>query len=395
MVNIKKILLLLLTLFSYTGAVYSDVVWSTPTVISTALTNASDPHTMVDSNNNATAVWVENGLIRSSSLPSGGSWSAPVTISNPLNTASSPKLGLDSSGNVTAMWIENTQVVSATLPFGGSWSATTTVSGSGASNLVFVVDASGNAVAAWARSGFIESSTRISGTWSLVSVLSLSESSNPSMAISSFGTAIAAWHSSSTGNDVITTNILTISTNTWGTSKNVFTAAAAVSHNYPKVALDSNGNAIVAWFRYNLVNSTSYENVQVLTASLNAGANNWQIGQLVSNSGIVNPAELLIKLKVDSNGNAMLAWINSYDGLNYVVESSQKLFGASSWPILLSPDSNSIFFGYGLTNCFRKRFAHKHGMGWSIFNKYTVSRNQFGSTRPAKLDSSTNILYRE
>ena len=388
--NKKKILLLLLTLFSYT--VYGDVVWSVPTVISTALTNASDPHAMIDSNNNTTAVWIENGLIRASSLPSGGSWSAPVTISNALNTASNPKLGLDSSGNVTAMWIENTQVVSATLPFGGSWSASTTISGSGASNLAFVVDASGNAVAVWARSGFIESSTRHLGSWSLVSVLSLSNSSNPTVAISSFGTAIAAWHSSSTGNDVITANILTLSTNTWGTSKNVFSGTAAVFHNYPKIALDSNGNAIVAWFRYNLVDSTSYENVQVITSSLTAGGSSWQLPQLISNPGIVNPANLSIKLKIDSFGNAMLIWINSYDGLNYVVESSQKIFGAPSWPSFASPQIPTLY-SLAIDLQIASGNVLLTSMGWDGVSSINIQSQETSSGQPGQQNWTVQQIF--
>lgn len=349
MITVKK-LLLLLTLFFYAGTAYSDITWSAPTAISTALTNASDPHTVIDSNNNITAAWVENGLIKTASLPSGGSWSSPITLSNVSNTASFPRLGVDSTGNVTAIWIENTQVVSASRPFGGSWSSSTTISVPGVTSFVFVVDNSGHAVAVWQRSGSIESSTKISGSWSLVAVLSASNSSNPHVAISSFGTAMAVWHATSSGNDILTTNTLTLSTNTWGTTKNVFTATATFMHNYPKIALDSNGNAIVAWFRYNKVN-TAYENVQVIVSSLNVGASNWQIPQLVSNPGIRNPADLTIKLKFDADGNAMLVWINSYDGQNFVVESSQKLFGASLWPFFASPQIPTLYsIGIDLQN---------------------------------------------
>ena len=79
------------------------------------------------------------------------SWSAPTTISN--TGASSPMLGIDSSGNVTALWLENGVVSSASLPFGGSWSAEVAVSSSGSSSPALAVDHSGNAVAIWVRGG--------------------------------------------------------------------------------------------------------------------------------------------------------------------------------------------------------------------------------------------------
>jgi len=326
----KKVLVLILTLCFFSSMVHGDVSWASPVTISTALTNASDPHTVIDSNGNATAVWVENNHIKASSLPFGGSWSTPVTLSNVLNTASTPKLGIDSSGNVTALWIENTVIESATLPFGGSWSAESLpISGLGASSPSLTVDSSGHAVAVWVRSGFIESSTRIAGLWSLVSVLSAANSDNPHVAISSFGQAIAAWHSVVSGSDVIVTDLLTIATNTWGLTKNVFTATASIHHNYPKVALDASGNAAIAWFRYNLVDSNAYENVQVVTATLTQGSSAWGSLTLLSSPAIRNPADLTIKLGFDVSGNLLAVWTNSVDGESFDIESSLKLFGGS------------------------------------------------------------------
>lgn len=347
MVSMKKILFLLLTLCSFSGMAYSDITWSSPVAISTALTDAVDPRVVIDSSGNATAIWVEGTAIVSSSLPLSGSWTSPVTLSNVLNTASTPRLGVDASGNVTALWIESNTIQSAVLPFGGSWGAASAVSASGATNPVLAVDGTGRAVAVWLRSGFVESSTRISGTWSLVSVLSTSGSASPHVAISNFGTAIAAWKSVTSGADVIVTNILTLATNTWGINKNVFNATAAFRHNYPKVAIDANGNASVAWFRYNLVDGNAYENVQVAASTLGVGATNWTTGQLLSEIGIRNPADLTLKLRYDAAGDIIATWTNSYDGETFVVESSQRLYGTNTWPGSLQPAAPSIYsFGF-------------------------------------------------
>ncbi len=381
MVNMKKILFLFLALFSFSGMVYSDITWSTPVAISTALTTASDPHVVIDVNGNATAAWVENNAIKASSLPFGGSWSTPVTLSNVSNTSSTPRLGVDSSGNVTALWIENTQIESATLPFGGSWGAETSpISGTGASNPSFAVDASGNAVAVWVRSGFIESSTRISGTWSLVSVLSATNSSNPHVAISSFGTAMAVWHSVVSGNDLIVTDILTISSNTWAATKNVFSGTATFNHNYPKVAIDANGNAAVAWFRYNFFGGNNYQNVQVITSALSQGASAWGIPNFLSNQGIRNPADLTIKLKFDTSGDALIFWTNSYDGELFTIESSVKLVGGV-WQLSSMVDSPSLY-SFGIDSAIAAANALLVEMTWDGVSNINIRSIQTDSTNP-------------
>jgi len=377
-VTMKKILFLLLALCASSQG-YSDITWSAPTAISTALTDASAQAVVIDNNNNATAVWVENNLIQASILLSGGSWSAPVTISNPVNTASTPKLEVDSSGNITAVWIENTQVVSATHPFGGSWSSISTISGTGAANISLAMTASGTAVAVWTRSNFVESSTRISGTWSLVSVLSATNSNNPHVAVSSFGTAMAVWHTISSGSDLIVTNTLTLSSNTWGATKNLFSASAAFSHNYPKIALDPNGNAVVAWFRYNF-QSSAYQNVQVLTSSLTQGAAAWGIPTILSNAGIRNPADLTIKLKFDTSGNAIIVWINSYDGQVFTPESSRKLFGGT-WALAVLPQLPTLY-SFGIDLSLAAGTACLTSMAWDDISSIQIINQENDTTNP-------------
>lgn len=341
----------MLTCCSFSGMVYSDITWTSPVDVSTSANNASDPTVVIDSSGNATAIWVESDAILSSSLPFGGSWSSPVTLSNVLNTSSNPRLKIDSTGNVTALWLESGVIESATLPFGGSWGAETAVSASGASHPHLAVDGSDNAVAVWVRSGFIESSTRISGTWSLVSVLSAANSDNPHVAISDIGKAIAAWHSVISGSDSIVSSTLTVSSNTWGSNLNVFSITPSFKHNYPKVSLDANGNANVAWFRYNFLNGDSYQNVQVITSSLPVGASSWTLLPVfLSNFGIRNPADLTLKLRFDTTGDALAVWTNSYDGQTFVVESAAKPFGGS-WPTQsVVPQAPSIYsFGFDVS----------------------------------------------
>lgn len=346
MINRKKIgMLCFIVLCSLSSGLQSSITWSDPTTISSTNIDASDPQVVIDSLGNATAVWVENNLIKASTQPVNGSWSASTTISNVLNGAFSPRLGVDSSGNVTAIWLENGSVNgvvnASTLTFGGSWSVAVSISSAlgGASSGALAVDASGNAVAVWVRGTVIESSTEASGTWSGVTTLSASSSDSPQVAIGGNSTVVAVWHSVVSGADVIMSATKTLGGN-WATAKGVFTGTAAFNHNYPKIAVDLNGNAVVAWFRYN--HSTGYQNVQVLTSTLFFNASSWTIGTILSDMGIRNPADLTLKVAFDSNGNAIAFWTNSYDGQVFYIASANKLFGGV-WSNFIMPNVPSLY----------------------------------------------------
>lgn len=375
-------LFIILLLCAFVKMAYGDITWSPAVSISTSLVNASDPHVVIDSNGNATAVWVENSVIQAASLPFGGSWTSPVSLSSAVNTASMPRLGVDSSGNVTALWIENTLLESATLPFGGSWGTKTALSiVSGVTDFSFDVDATGNAVAVWVSSGNIVASTRKSGSWSLSTTLSILTSSNPDVKISSNGQAIAVWHSVSSGSDIIVSDLLTISTNIWAATKNVTTAVTALHFNYPKVAIDSNGNATAAAFRYNFNSITGgYYNVQVVTSTLTSGSAAWAVGTLLSNSGIGNPANLMLKLKADVNGDVLAAWTNLYDGMTYTVETANKLFGGN-WPSSILPLNPSLY-SFGMDVAASQGSALLVNMAWDGISNTNIVSQETDTTDP-------------
>ncbi len=323
-------------LLVFFNSLQGAITWSSPITISSSSVNASDPQLVIDSQANTTAAWVENGIIKSSSLLNGGSWSTPVSLSTSANIASSPLLGIDSSGNVTAVWIENNTINTALLPYGGSWSSENSISSSGTTSPALSVDASGNAVAVWVRNNLIESSTRISGTWNTVTTLSSAISNYPQVAISANGCVIAVWQSIKSGIYSITSSTSTLG-GAWNSPKNVFyiNTTDLEYHTYPKVAIDNNGNAIVVWFGYN-ENEGTFQNVKVLSSSLGYQAVAWSLPSRLSKSGLRNPSDLFLKILFDSNGNAASLWTNSYDGqlfyIELVVQNSGSGWGGSFMP---------------------------------------------------------------
>ncbi len=238
-------------------------------------------------------------------------------------------LGIDSSGNVTALWLENGVVSSASLPFRGSWSAEVAVSSSGSSSPALAVDHSGNAVAIWVRGGVIESSTQLfGGSWSLVAQLTTNPSSSPRVAIGNNGTVVAVWHSVISGSNIVVAATSPIS-GSWNAAANILAVSPAFSHDLPKIAVDANGNATALWLRYQLSGGV-YQNISVFAATLPAGSSSWNVPTILTSGGeILDITKLSSRIQVDGNGNAVAFWSMSYDGSTFNVETATKPMGGS------------------------------------------------------------------
>lgn len=332
----KKMLILILTIFAFSQGICNDISWNSPVLVSDLGVDSSDPQVEVDINGNITAVWVESNVIKATTFAVGGSPSSITTLSG--STASFPRIGIDSNGNVTAVWVENGVVSAATKPAGGSWSAEVSVSSltGGASTPVVAVDSTGNAVAVWARNSFIETATQLAGgSWGSVSALTSSNvSDNPRIGISNSSThqVVAVWHSIVGSDDQIqaVTGTIGVSGVTWSTSTSTLAADNGHHQNYPRVALDDLGNAAAAWFQYDLDGTygTDFINVTVMASSLAAGTTSWLTPNIaVSNPGMRNPGGLSFKGAFSSVGALVGVWTSSTDGSSFNVESAARPLG--------------------------------------------------------------------
>lgn len=327
----------------------SDITWSSPTTLSSVTTvNSSDPQVVIDSSDNATAVWVENGFILASRQPSGGSWSAATTISS--DNSASPRLAVDPSGNVTAVWIQDGQVVTSTYT-GGMWSASPQVlSFFGASSLSFSSDGVGNMAAAWMRNGNIETATRLFGQeWpSVPQVIVAPGAVAPQIALggSVSGRSVVVWHAPSS----MMINTVYAATATTGEVWGSPTAISDTSKyaSCPQVAVDQHGNAIAMWYSYDVdVTGTFFSNV-IVTSAIQSFGGSWETPKAVSNIGVRNPRDLRIKVGFDPDGNAVALWSTSYDDVTFTLESSVLVVGGS-W---LEPNATSTSnYSYAFDLC--------------------------------------------
>ncbi len=323
----KKWFFFLAVFYSFFQLECYDFNWSTTQTLSSLGEDAEDPQIAIDSNGNATVIWIENGVIQTNFQPTGGSWNAsPEPLSD--SGSSSPRIAVDGSGNVTAVWIEEGLIQTAILPLNGAWGEVTTLSEAGAATPQVAVDSAGNTIVIWERNGFIESTTLSEGVWSLVSMLSSANSDFPKIAISEYGNAVAVWHTSSNPGGLSSIEAIYGSTCTVGGSWQ--TAKMLTSNNvnavYPDVTIDGNGNATAVWFQYEKP-VTAYTDVQIFASQLQNNEANWGSGEAISDLGFRNPADLSLHVKSDANGNIIALWNMSTDGTVFSVQANMKQIG--------------------------------------------------------------------
>ncbi len=288
--------------------------WSfPPELLSTEGVNASWPKIGIDPTGNVVAVWMESGIVKSRSKSLMGEWGYAATLSN--EGASSVRLVVDLEGNATAIWLENGTVNAAVKPSAGYWGSYAVISSAGASSCQLALDASGNVAAIWVRNGNIEAATKLAGqSWpSTPDIILTTEATTPYIAIGTNGTIAAIWTSFVDSVKRIHAATKVLNEN-WSNEFPISTPNQNCG--YPKAAVDSNGNVMAAWYRFD-DNGSEYANVilQIATKSLNDA---WTSPMDMSKPGIRIPADVLVRY--DGYGNAILLWSNSYDGSKFNLE---------------------------------------------------------------------------
>lgn len=284
--------------------------------------NASNPQLAMDASGNLVAAWIENGIAIAKTKLLDGNWSDPSTITT--GDPSSIRLVVDPNGNATAMWIETGRVKTADLPFQSVWSAPIFLSSEGASSPQLVSDDSGNLVSVWVQNGVIQSATKLfSGNWpDIPDDLSSANADAPQVALSASGKVIAVWQGTlDTVNAIFSCNKML--SGAWNDPTTISNPTQnSVS---PQVSIDPLGNALAAWYRYDVSNE-KYSNV-IVQYSLCQQDGPWSTPADLSSAGIRNPKDLVLQIACTNPYFFLAAWSNSYDGATFTVEGSLNISG--------------------------------------------------------------------
>ncbi|HEU5064498.1 MAG TPA: calcium-binding protein [Gaiellaceae bacterium] len=305
-----------------------------PNDISRAGVSGSTPRIASDGSGNIVAVWREvdgdTSAIGAAFRPAGGAWSSPRRISEPAPATESPKLAMDALGNAVAVWQRSTGhdsvVQAAVRPAGGDWSDPQNLSATG--EVAFNVDVAiraGRATAVWMalddrRTGIKTSSRAIDGAWAPQETISgpIGNTSAPVVAVDDAGAAVAAWRWSD-GAFLVVQAATRSRDGVWATPEVLSGPGRSASQ--PLLAMDANGDALVAWLRFN----GSWTAAQVVSRP---AGENWGEARNLSERG-GNARRL--DLAVNSRGDAIVTWTQTLLASSANLWSAFRKAGSNGW----------------------------------------------------------------
>lgn len=326
--------------------------WLPPVDISEASEQTGNPHVVLDSEGNATAVWDRwNGtdtVVEAAYRPAGEGWGAPEDLSEPAlegeivpgsHNASSPQVAVDRNGNVTVLWerYAGTKILlqSVDRPVGGSWTEPVDV---GEVNLGpapepwIAVDWEGNVTAVWKQGEVVTSSFRpFAGSWGEPIPLSGGESFVPQAAMDARGDTTAVWMHFD-GSHYVVESAYRPEGGEWEAPTLV--SQPGEEGGNPHVALDAKGDALVVW-------RGEDGGDEFVRAAYRPQGGVWSPATNVS-----SPGEQIESLRdaLDPEGNAIVAWSGDMgkEGEYGIARAAFKSVG-EPWetPVALSADGGN------------------------------------------------------
>lgn len=295
--------------------------WKTPTLLQTTGTAATE--IAMRSDGSAIVIWRTDSAFRASFYTPADGWSAAQTITTAPDS-SDAKVVYDEDGYATVVWrtrgqsdltwyrhSPDTGWSNGTIPGGAGGSSP---NGSNANNPQIAVDGSGRILAVWSRyqhgtngTGgeiYMLYASRFEGDtgWSTPEPVSDPSASvrEFSLALNTNGNAMLAWTRYEPAVDNSEVFARTYSAGgAWGTP--TLLESLATPAFYPGVAVDPAGNALVAWTQASSIYRDTYVRRYV------AGSG-WQAAQIVSDPAMPSDASW-VTMKMDSAGNGLLSWI--------------------------------------------------------------------------------------
>jgi hypothetical protein len=248
--------------------------WQAPVDVSPEGSSAFEPQVAFDAQGNALVLWYHfesyskgtyEYLVQSAFRPAGGTWQAPVDVST-KGLAGGLHLAFDGHGDATAVWdrwsdgfLSPRIVQTAARPVNDTWQTPVNITAGadeldqpkGAQEPAVAMDAQGDAVAVWAWEfgGVIQAAFKLAnGAWGApVGLSAFGESaSNPDVAFDGQGDALAVWTlKSSSGENETIQAAFRPAHGVWQAPEDL--SSPLRSAYSPQIALDGQGDALVAW----------------------------------------------------------------------------------------------------------------------------------------------------
>jgi phage terminase large subunit-like protein len=273
-----------------------------------------------------------------------GAWGAAQMIEDNTGDANEPQVVVDPSGNAVAIWYQwdgsNYTIYSNRYDaLSGMWGTAQAIESNtgGAYDPQVAIDLDGNAVAIWYQrdgSNYTIYSNRydaLSGMWGTAQAIESNTGGayDPQVAIDSSGNAVAVWYRYDGSYWSIYSNRYDALSDMWGT-------AQAIEGNtghayYPQVAVDPDGNAVAVWTEDDGGNYNIYSN------RYDALSCTWGTAQAIEgNTGNAYYPQVA----VDPDGNAVAVWYQ-WDGTYYTIYSNRYDALSGTWGTVQAIESNT------------------------------------------------------
>lgn len=296
--------------------------------------HAFKPVVSMDDFGNAVVVWYQRDGSRYSILSNrydfaAGAWGeAEFLESSDSGDAYTPYIDGTASGKVMAVWKqfdgESYNVWSSSYEPGSGWGVPILLEDEnlgGAYNPVIALNDKGDAVAAWIQydgtkdSVYANRYVMESGQWSGASLLEQGDggsSYEPKVDMDNNGNAIVAWGQYDGSRCVIFASRFDAEADAWQGEIKLDEGQAADS-DYPDVAMDSEGNAVVVWQHYGGNSTVKVRRYDISTSTWGEVEDvcNGVEGEMGTNVNAYSPHVVF-----DGSGRAILSWRVIMDGVH-------------------------------------------------------------------------------
>ncbi|HTU57915.1 MAG TPA: LysM peptidoglycan-binding domain-containing protein, partial [Polyangiales bacterium] len=258
-------------------------------------------------NTTSTTYHTLNGSVLTTPLTN---WSIQQTLeTSPIETYE-PRVSFDNAGNGIAVWLQNGDVVMSRYTISnGQWSAATVLDSSPSEAFtprVTIDQVTGNAFVSWAQSDgaavsmYVSSFNATNSTWSVAQLLETSNfavttSAGTSSSRNGDHAAIAWVQSDGTLSHLYMSRLVA---GTWTAAVRVDTGTAYGVGDHPEVKVDSNGNVMLAWRQRD-----PNEGFRIYARRWDNTTQSFGTVRGINGAGERHP-----RLGMDAAGNAMVLW---------------------------------------------------------------------------------------
>ncbi len=269
-------------------------------------------------------------------------WSKPVTLTSYADQSTNPNVAVSSTGYAIGVWSEyngqNIKVRSSTHTTGAGWSACTYLTPDGINSYSpeIAMNASGNAIVVWGsfdgESYLVSARLKpFGGSWSDILVLSEdgANAANPKVSIDSIGNIIVVWEKYE-GAAVSIQAIRRTYYGVWGCPEDISIPGEYAFQ--PQIVSNTTGMSVAVW--------TGFDGVNLYTEASIYDYGFWSFPEYLSEYGFDSMGT---DVDINCDGEAIAVW-SGYDGCNFTIQAAYlDSYQYWSMPMVISEDGQDAY----------------------------------------------------